>query len=720
MDSKAPGNPFQASVQYSSPETISSTTGFVYEDPLASEHEFGRVIPTNVNGSLCKYCRKLAVDVLASPAAPSAGWEIIHSDYYSLSYLKEHNDGTKGSLVRSANDCCDLCTLIDEELQRLGEHVDLNQTYQIFVWTQVPRKCEFLLALGSSSRFLEHISLWDVKPISIIFFRRNGFDTNWSYLNKQLNFRDGLWPSLPAWPNQFPDSEEAIHRAQCWLSECVSKHKSCSRSEHSLPKRVLDLGQAEYFDRITLYVTRGEVAPYVTLSYSWGSSLPLKTTSSNINEHCAGILLEEFPKTLRDAILITKRLGFRYLWIDALCIIQGHDGDWAEQAAAMTDIYQGSTFTISALSSSDCDSGMLTKLPDHGFRVGTYSYPDNNVGDIFIGTPGKVLDLGAKALSTRGWTFQERLVSVASLHYTDEGMVWECASGIFPENDQGYRQFEWKSDWKTLVESRLIYHADQTSQSRSMNVWEHQYDLWNSWVSEFSARKLSFSTDKLPAMAGIARSFAMKFRLRYVAGLWEENLISGLLWQRHHTTSKPVRFGNEVAPSWSWASIEGRLKYRNIKISAPTPGADLRILRIEVKEDQPGTFGRVHDGIIEAEGLLQEVVVDRSLHPTPRKHPHQECGIVQGVIGNANFICMLDDYVEAASVLYPCWCLQVGPYNANGRESWMFLLLEKACPYTNKFRRVGIAEIDAWENTTVEVHKTHFFSSGQWLRFTLV
>jgi hypothetical protein len=77
---------------------------------------------------------------------------------------------------------------------------------------------------------------------------------------------------------------------------------------------------------------------------------------------------------------------------------------------------------------------MFTKLSDHGIRIRTYSYPGDNIGDIFVGRAASVLDLEAKALSTRGWTFQEILVSIASLHYTDGGMVWECTA--LPESSQ--------------------------------------------------------------------------------------------------------------------------------------------------------------------------------------------------------------------------------------------------------------------------------------------
>lgn len=452
----------------------------------------------------------------------------------------------------------------------------------------------------------------------------------------------------------------------------------------------------------------------MTLSYGWGSSLPLKTTSFNIDEHCVGIPFEAFPKTLKDAIIVTKRLNFRYLWIDALCIIQGDEEDWAEQAVAMTEIYQGSTLTISALSSRDCDYGILTKLPDYGLRIGTYFNLDDNNGrgDIFVGVPNKVLDLEAKYLSSRGWAFQERLVSVASLHYTDEGMVWECASGVFLEHDQGYRQFEWKSEWKSLTQSQL-------SQSQKMNSQEDQYDFWNRWVGEFSERSFTYNKDRLPAIAGIAKSFANKFQLTYIAGLWEENMISGLLWQRHHSTISLTRFDESVAPSWSWASVQGRLKYRNLRISASNSGLNLRILERDVREDQPRTFGAVCYGKIEAEGLLQEVVIDRSIHPTVRQLPHQECGVVEGV-ADAKFICMLDVHKESADTRYRCWCLRVGTYNAHGRESAVFLLLQKVDSHETRFCRVGLAEVDAWNSNIYVSAETNFFLSGQWLRFTLV
>jgi Heterokaryon incompatibility protein (HET) len=113
--------------------------------------------------------------------------------------------------------------------------------------------------------------------------------------------------------------------------------------------------------------------------------------------------LENIPKTLRDAIHIAKALGFKYLWLDSLCIIQGDELDWAEQGAAMTDIYGRSKLNISASSSKNSDEGILTKLQDHGIRIGISCHYDasNECETVFVGYDIKTLDLEEKHISTR-------------------------------------------------------------------------------------------------------------------------------------------------------------------------------------------------------------------------------------------------------------------------------------------------------------------------------
>ncbi|KAK0724318.1 heterokaryon incompatibility protein-domain-containing protein, partial [Lasiosphaeris hirsuta] len=143
-------------------------------------------------------------------------------------------------------------------------------------------------------------------------------------------------------------SDEVVARARTWLEFCVNNHRQCHRPPSQLPKRILDLGHGTRPLNVKLHETRGEVEKYAALSYPWGTEVPLKTLATNLDSHLKGIQIETFSRTLRQSIMFARRLGFRYLWIDALYIIQDDADDWAEQAAQMASIFSSASITISA------------------------------------------------------------------------------------------------------------------------------------------------------------------------------------------------------------------------------------------------------------------------------------------------------------------------------------------------------------------------------------
>ncbi|KAF8851703.1 HET-domain-containing protein [Acephala macrosclerotiorum] len=146
-----------------------------------------------------------------------------------------------------------------------------------------------------------------------------------------------------------PSSPTSLSFEAKWLQECSSNHTTCPPSQdHPLPTRVLDLGTPSSTSTPYLLITNAQPGKYVALSHCWGGSLPLNTITSTLPSRQAGIPFSEFPKTFQDAVTITKRLGFQYLWIDSLCIIQDSKSDWAAEAARMGMVYKHSTLTISA------------------------------------------------------------------------------------------------------------------------------------------------------------------------------------------------------------------------------------------------------------------------------------------------------------------------------------------------------------------------------------
>ena len=166
---------------------------------------------------------------------------------------------------------------------------------------------------------------------------------------------------------------------------------------------MVDLGKSDTLDYLKLCTTNGDNPPYATVSYSWGESRRILTRRENLEQRCRNFPLSEFPKILRDAVCIAKSLGFRNVWISSLCIIQGDRLDWAEQGAAMNDIYCFSALNISATSTSNSDEGILRDLPDHGFQLESCWRLDSlEPLLVFVSLPIEILDLEEKFLSTRG------------------------------------------------------------------------------------------------------------------------------------------------------------------------------------------------------------------------------------------------------------------------------------------------------------------------------
>ncbi|OAL48110.1 HET-domain-containing protein [Pyrenochaeta sp. DS3sAY3a] len=160
-----------------------------------------------------------------------------------------------------------------------------------------------------------------------------------------------------------PDSPEAFNQVQSWLSTCLSEHSCLSSGSVPLPTRVIDLDSPNLAKPRLHVPPPGSLGQYAALSYCWGSSPPFTTSSANLEERMRGFRLSELPATIRDAVRVARALGMKYLWVDALCIIQGTDehalADWKRESAHMEDVYGNAHVTIVAAASRHCNAGML-------------------------------------------------------------------------------------------------------------------------------------------------------------------------------------------------------------------------------------------------------------------------------------------------------------------------------------------------------------------------
>ncbi|KAF2854838.1 HET-domain-containing protein [Plenodomus tracheiphilus IPT5] len=399
-----------------------------------------------------------------------------------------------------------------------------------------------------------------------------------------------------------------------WLEHCVVNHPSCrvkKRTLHdallgevvSLPSRVVDVGPADGSQEPRLLETNGLKGTYLTLSHCWGSGVAVKTLTSNLDKHKECIPMTILSANLHDAVITTRLLGFLYLWIDSLCIIQDSTADWEIEASKMAQIYNHSTLTISASRAASSDSGFLQNKHEDAPGFVTLSHP-RGLGKYYLSqtTPESssyLSDVERGTLNTRGWTLQERVLSRRSIFFGQAQMHWECQTTRYSQNTQMEPQeFDNMTDGVSSLRSILNLDASPSSRIGTQDTLK----LWYEVLAQFVKRKLTFCDDKLPALSGIVSVFDEALSVgtgesSYMAGLWKQDVARGLMWMIPPQAKMRV-------PSWSWSSVDSRVWLMR---SMKEPVCDINSISFEVTSAGNNRFGRVEKAVLCFEGLIREV-----------------------------------------------------------------------------------------------------------------
>jgi hypothetical protein len=137
----------------------------------------------------------------------------------------------------------------------------------------------------------------------------------------------------------------SLFRASAWLKDCLTKHQDiecCLHPARVMPTRLLFVGDRTSPAR--LIETRGRVFDYFALSYCWGDTRHSRATKENCPHLLETVSGDFLPQTYLDAIAVTKRLGYQYIWIDSICIVQGehlispHESCFEEQALGLAEL----------------------------------------------------------------------------------------------------------------------------------------------------------------------------------------------------------------------------------------------------------------------------------------------------------------------------------------------------------------------------------------------
>lgn len=358
------------------------------------------------------------------------------------------------------------------------------------------------------------------------------------------------------------DHATVFRTAEVWLSSCLTGdpiHTACRKKSDTCFQlgRLLCIGGNTVF--LSLRPHRVSQEPYCALSYCWGEEpICLVLTASNEMDLCAAIDVRKLPKTIEDAIYVTRQLGINYLWVDCLCIIQQGDGgqDWRRQSSELDNIYSHCVLNLSADRAQSTSHGFLGKRQWPSLRpifttakLGVDpSQPLTKCVITYFNAMS--LALATEPLASRGWVLSERIFAPRTLHFAAGEMFWECESRQLDSESclNGFGAYE---NSKTYAKYTLTIST----------IAEGHHKNWYDLLTNYSYLSLSHPTkDKLVALAGVSRFYEKVTGSALRAGISEASLPRSLLWYKpsHIQVRRPSPYR---APSWSWASTDGPLSF---------------------------------------------------------------------------------------------------------------------------------------------------------------
>jgi hypothetical protein len=336
-----------------------------------------------------------------------------------------------------------------------------------------------------------------------------------------------------------------VQAAQHLLKDCISSHTSTCPSNLNpiLPLRVIDVQAEDNQERLALRITSStERGPYTALSYCWGQPPYHFITTAETLKNPSCIDWTQAPATIRDAISVTRSLGIRYLWVDAICIAQDDDLDKANEIKEMAEVYKNATVTIAAASSPDVKCGFLEdrlfpKIPL------PLALPEGGLGTLwthegFLTSPDEHLD-------RRGWTLQEALLSPRILYYGCKELIWKCQhepfKPVFPTHQFYYTG---PNAAHRLPSTVFDVPSKQTPFARVFWVWIQ---------NTYSRRHLQFFDDRYLAIGAVAKELHRVTGDTYIAGLWKRCILQDLAWFSNSEGYARKPYPRQ-SPSWSWLS----------------------------------------------------------------------------------------------------------------------------------------------------------------------
>ena len=584
-------------------------------------------------------------------------------------------------------------------------------------------------------------------------------------------------------------SKQAFRTASEWIGKCKQNHPICATAHKELPTRVIDIGTAARKPR--LLVTDGNEGRWATLSHCWGPTRDGITTTENLAKRRQEIDVDALPVLFRDAIDIARELGYLYLWIDSICIIQNSDKDWAAECQKMDAYYSGSDLTISASAAASTAEGIFHSAdkfrynPQLPIKVQCFIKSPKIDNYMYLRSPHECNH--NDPLNRRGWVTQEVILSHRIFQYGSGELSWKCCHGflyervpssLFFRSKYGelempvYRSFRppWElytGTWPTTILcwwysclcqiSPFLTKKTPTlfSGFKFHGKWQARALCWWYGMLTFYLRKdLTRYSDRLPAIAGLAKDFSNYTGFHYKCGIWEEDILGGLSWIAYG--QKQSGDFSTSSPSWSWVSMQkgffgdgrGIVDFYRWNLDGWSGTGFLympaEVLDVSIKNKFGDIYGQVESASITLKGPCQ--LMKQCLSP-----PFFINKALTSILGDCKFMNKFDllpsrfnniycimDYASATQNNYSALDLNPNviyfrlgkcerwemrhlrlfekfytpkrPLPKRVNDAWLALILEPVENCADTFRRIGIAEIsteiqglESWPVKTVVI-----------------
>lgn len=507
---------------------------------------------------LCSRCKDFDLSTILAPEK--------HPDRWHRGYLRESCRRFKLGPLNSLYFKIFICSFCKSVCETLEEQIDAKMLIDMRR-SHLGHSCDLVwdrqVRTGLSG---QQSSVYRL-DIALLYFDSEDRDERIISINLQGLLQPSLWP-VPQLgscgrPSQFWNSSQSgrIRPPFCqpdilqtWLHKCESRHTGCWWAG---PKVLLRLRFFDVKFRCirNFQVSQDESVRYVTLSYVWGSQAQCLTlTKVNCNTLCnkQTIELGQLSRTISDAATVVEMLGERFLWVDALCIIQDDPDDLATQIPVMGQIYARSILTIVAAASNDTSSG-LPGIDPQARSFQRNSGPLRGGTLLRMCTPkpesnrfhGYQHYLTNSKWNNRGWTFQEKMLSRRCLFFMEEQVYWECQCASWCEETC----LEAGPVTRCIWPGKPMFFSNEDFPAGQRMLGEDSTRPFSDLVREYTSRSLTFERDSYKAFSGLVQILEQLTGAKFLHGIPVPDFNRSLFWLNRVGSS--LRSG-EHFPSWSW------------------------------------------------------------------------------------------------------------------------------------------------------------------------